>query len=270
MRVNWNNAWKTALQDASVWQNRINSGEYWNGKAAAIAEKINCDNKRINGYLSRIDLRPGDRVIDIGSGPGTLTVPMARVCHHVTAVDPSRTMLDYLDRRAREKGVNNYTTLNISWEDFHTRIHSEPVDVVVACNCLIMPDMKRALLKMNRAARRRVCLFRFAGQPFCDIPELQSIFEQGFFRPNPDYIYLVNILHQCGIYADVDVFSETVTQVYKNRTAPREELFRQFSIPETQDQGPIDKFLDNNLIRKGNSYLLKYKINMAMISWEKK
>jgi SAM-dependent methyltransferase len=50
-------------------------------------------------------LRPGDKVMDLGSGPGLLAIPFARLGLDVLAVDPEPAMLEAAGEAAREAGV---------------------------------------------------------------------------------------------------------------------------------------------------------------------
>jgi len=50
-------------------------------------------------------LRPGERVLDVATGPGTLAVPAARLGAHVSAVDFSPEMIAELQSRARRENV---------------------------------------------------------------------------------------------------------------------------------------------------------------------
>ncbi|WP_277761214.1 class I SAM-dependent methyltransferase [Streptomyces lydicus] len=49
----------------------------------------------------------GARALDLGCGPGTLTLPLAEVTGEVLAVDPAAEMLDQGRRLAAERGVRN-------------------------------------------------------------------------------------------------------------------------------------------------------------------
>jgi 2-polyprenyl-3-methyl-5-hydroxy-6-metoxy-1,4-benzoquinol methylase len=52
-----------------------------------------------------------DRVLEIGAGTGIFTIPIARHCREVTAVDISRNMLDTLERKAAAEGITNIRTI---------------------------------------------------------------------------------------------------------------------------------------------------------------
>src|SRR5437879_5012954 len=66
------------------------------------------------GIVRRLGLRPGMRVVDVGSGPGRLSLPAARLVGdrgEVLAVDLQRPMLDIVERRAAREGLRNVRTL---------------------------------------------------------------------------------------------------------------------------------------------------------------
>lgn len=52
-----------------------------------------------------VGLKPGDNVMDLGCGPGTLTIPFAKAGMKVLAVDPEPAMLALAREAAREAGV---------------------------------------------------------------------------------------------------------------------------------------------------------------------
>jgi ubiquinone/menaquinone biosynthesis C-methylase UbiE len=60
--------------------------------------------------LDRIGVGPGERLLDVGSGPGRLAIPAARragTAGSVTAVDVQPQMLARLRQRAAQAGVDN-------------------------------------------------------------------------------------------------------------------------------------------------------------------
>ena len=46
-------------------------------------------------------------VLEIGAGPGTLTIPLAKKVKKVVAIESSETAVDYLKRNIKESQVGN-------------------------------------------------------------------------------------------------------------------------------------------------------------------
>jgi SAM-dependent methyltransferase len=61
------------------------------------------------GLIARVSeicrLEAGDRVLDLGCGPGTLTIPFARLGFEVVGIDPEQAMLEAAAAAAQEAGV---------------------------------------------------------------------------------------------------------------------------------------------------------------------
>ncbi len=61
-------------------------------------------------WMDAIDLKPGDRVLEVGAGPGYVSLLLAdRVGPNglVYAVDPSPDALAYLEQRQKERGITH-------------------------------------------------------------------------------------------------------------------------------------------------------------------
>jgi ubiquinone/menaquinone biosynthesis C-methylase UbiE len=68
------------------------------------------EEERISLLLRLLKLRPGQSVVDLGAGSGTLTFPMAKMVApkgKVYAVEIQQEMLDIIDKRMKERGVTN-------------------------------------------------------------------------------------------------------------------------------------------------------------------
>ncbi|MGB5540736.1 MAG: methyltransferase domain-containing protein [Gammaproteobacteria bacterium] len=65
--------------------------------------------------IQRLHLEKGMRLLDVGSGPGRLTVPVARrvgMTGEVVALDIQSRMLEKLGRRAEASGIDNIRLVN--------------------------------------------------------------------------------------------------------------------------------------------------------------
>src|SRR5438045_6805167 len=92
---------------------------YWNEVAgprwverAEIQEARNIEVAQI--LLREAKVQPGERVLDVGCGPGATALPLAATVGargHVTGVDIAEPMLGLLRRRVAERGITNLTPL---------------------------------------------------------------------------------------------------------------------------------------------------------------
>lgn len=103
-------------------------------------------------------LRGGDRLLEIGCGPGTFTLPLAPHVTEILAIDPSAAMVRLLEARAGAAGIGNIRTAVAEWEECRPESH----DVVVSAFCpsLFTP---RSLCRMNRIAGRTAIIISFTG-----------------------------------------------------------------------------------------------------------
>jgi SAM-dependent methyltransferase len=97
-------------------------------------------------------LRPGDRLLDVGAGPGTITLDLAGRVGHVTATEIGEAEVSLVRDLAREQGVDN---LDARVEDVHALgIEDDSFDVVHAHQVLQhVSDPVQALREMRRVAR---------------------------------------------------------------------------------------------------------------------
>jgi len=83
------------------------------------------------------------RVVDVGAGPGAVTLPLATLFGHVDAVDVDTEALDRLRARAAQAGHTNiavFASYAVTFRD------AAPYDVVVACDVITnVPDTEAFL-----------------------------------------------------------------------------------------------------------------------------
>ncbi len=114
--------------------------------------------QRFNGtrvVLDRLGLQPGQKVLEIGPGPGRLLIPAAkRVLPGGAAVgvDIQTAMIERLKRRAREAGITNLETIVGDARDPH--VPESSFDVVFLCTVLgEIPERTAALAQCFRALK---------------------------------------------------------------------------------------------------------------------
>lgn len=97
-------------------------------------------------------LEPGHRVLDVGSGPGTITCDLAGLVSHVVAIEPVETALEFTRQEADRRGVTN---ISLQTADVHhLPFPDDSVDIAHAHQVLQhLPDPVTALREMARVVR---------------------------------------------------------------------------------------------------------------------
>ena len=104
-----------------------------------------------NEGLRRADLRPGTRFLDVAAGSGALSIPAARLGAQVLSTDLSPVMLERLEKRAREEGLNLETRVM----DGHAlELEDETFDISGSqFGVMLFPDMRRGIGELARVTR---------------------------------------------------------------------------------------------------------------------
>lgn len=171
--------------------------------------------------IGLINPSPHDRVLDVGCGPGTLSIPLARIVESVTALDTSEGMLSVLERRAGEERLENIRFVRRFWREAEPGADiADEYDLVIASNCInllgalerpapdgkvrIDWDLEDALLKMDRVGRR-VCV-TMPVTDFIDKDEAAFRSLGREYYPAPTNMHVYNVINQLGLRSGVNYF----------------------------------------------------------------
>ncbi|MGN1362458.1 MAG: class I SAM-dependent methyltransferase [Methanobrevibacter sp.] len=175
----------------------------WN-KAAPHFHKSNLRDDYKTALLKKIDiLSKNDTVLDIGCGEGTITIPIAKKVKSVTGIDSAENMLRILNEKCDKENIDNVNTIlkpieEIRYEDIGN------YDAVVASRSLnsIIP-IKETLKEINKIANKYVFITLFGPENWKLEREFQEYIGNDP-KDFPAYTYLINILYNMGIYANVE------------------------------------------------------------------
>ncbi|QSZ66493.1 class I SAM-dependent methyltransferase [Methanofollis aquaemaris] len=258
----YNDLWRAAIESRQGEES--DPGARWDKKAGAFDRMARADGVPVEYCM--IGVRPDETVLDIGAGTGRLSVPFAREARHLTALDPSEQMLDRLRQHMAEAGLSNYTVLRERWEVAEVEGH----DVVVGANVLGFADLRAALAKMDAAARRAVHLFWHAGE--WREPDEMTLHRVVFGEDQwgyPDYLWVVHVLHEMRIYANVTIYGTEHTTRYASVDEAAAEWCRLHDAPDGSEATVRSHFARVLAPLEGGGYVLRRRWRMAMIWWEK-
>jgi FkbM family methyltransferase len=163
-----------------------------------------------------------ETVLDIGSGDGRWTIPLAGKAGAVTAVEPDKEMLKLLRENADAAKVN-IRIVELPWEEAGV----EPHDIVVCAHAMYTtPDLAAFVRRMEQHARK-TCYLAVRLPPVDGIiGELMKEIH-GATHDSANAVIAFNALYSMGIYANVmvennihswvnDTFEEAFTRAKKH------------------------------------------------------
>ena len=196
--LDWNLLWQQE-KSKKTWQEKKACD--WDNKAASFARRTS-SSIYADKFIDLLQPRPQWSILDVGCGPGTLTLPLSPMVRRVTGLDFSGKMLEILEQKAKKNKLKNITTCHGSWDDDWQGLQIPPHDVVIASRSLAVRDLQAALIKLSAHAREKVVITdRVKHGPF-DPDAFAAIGRP--LNTGPDYIYTVNLLYQMGCLPTVE------------------------------------------------------------------
>ncbi|CDG64260.1 type 11 methyltransferase [Methanobacterium sp. MB1] len=264
-KVDWNGLWNKSLQNLP----KKNNPESWDNIASKFNEWMEKDDYP-EKLLNRIELDSNDSVLDIGCGNGVITIPLAQKATKVTAMDISSKMLEILKKNAKNSDLNNINTCNRRIED----VTEEDVgkhDVVVASRSLNgVSDIGKELEKINNIAKKSVYLTLWGADNRRFEREMAQLLGRESHR-HPDYIYVYNILHDLGIYANVEMLESNTRNYYSNVEEALDRLRWRIGDLNKDEESILREYLEENMIKTtdGTITYSNGKADWVLIWWKK-
>jgi len=241
----------------------------WDKKADSFSKR-NKDSAYTSLFLSHLPLESSLTVLDIGSGPGTLAIPIATKVNSVTAIDFSRGMLNTLKTVAAEQQINNIATIQCAWEDDWAAKEIKPHDIAIASRSMGVRDLGAALHKIDSYAEKYV----FISDRIGDTPFEKSAFTTlgRSFEPGPDYIYTLNTLYTLGIHPNVTVLELDNKTVYTSMAEAVDSYSWMFKAITPEETILLEKYIGRRIVSSENGRIVVRRDNpprWALIWWRK-
>ena len=272
--IDWNEVWKKQMlrhcstnggKDCALFWKKESASEYW--KMAQETQR-----ERIESTINGITIAPDSRVLDIGSGPGVLAIPLAKRVSHVTSVDPSDGMIQVLKEKMREQGISNIHCIRKLWEDIDIKKDlSPPYDIVLASLSLGMYDIRESIRKMMDSCSKYIYLYWFAGEPAWDIHSrnLMPLLHGTDFYPMPRCDVLFNVLYQMGIYPHMTVFPYLHLNVFSDMEEAMNYFSHRYAASSKQQRFILKDYLKGILQKEKGFLVLRSPATCLKMWWQK-
>lgn len=265
--MDWNKLWMEKRSKTPWGQPWEDSFKFWDQRAGQLDMQRKWNQDVTTRILTWLDLIPGCTVMDVGAGTGAMSVPLSKVARHVTAVEPSKEMLLFLQKFAQEERATNISCIGKPWDDVKPFEDVDEHDVVIASHSLVMEDLKAALTKMDLLARKSAHIITSASAGYGCYQELRKKLCGGEDRGDLDYIYPYNILHEMDIYADVVIWDVEYRRPFVCLEDAVKLWAGNLGTSSPDDEEIIRSYLSRWIVVEDGSYLLNSKSKWALISW---
>ena len=207
--------------------------------------------------------------LDVGSGCGTFAIPLSKAGKTVAALDPSKAMIALLDEEIKKKKLRNVKTINAAWGE----VEMKPHDVILCANVPgLLKDSMDFLKQADALAKKAVFLIEGA-DPNADKFYYKELYPIIFNKESPsrnDYLKTYTILHNSGIFANVDIIDYSFDQPFDNLNEAVEFWKEYMGIVTEEHDEKLKTFLIQKLEKVRHGLIARFKKKSAIVWWKKK
>lgn len=220
--------------------------------------------------IKEMRLSLDDTVLDIGCAEGTISRKIAKHVKSVLGLDKSKLMLEELNLKAKEEGLENIDTIE---KDIHDLNYNDigDYDIVLASRCLNgISNIKDTLITLNEIANKYVYITVFGSSTHKYKMEKAKIAGKPF-KAGTDYIVLVLLLKSLGIQANVfQLECENLKEYHDYDEAINRSIWRFGELEEENDKA-LREYFENTFVKneRGNWVNPKDKTDLVLIWWKK-
>ena len=266
LAVDWNEVCRQKQLKTSF---PLRDAKFWDRRAPEFTRHAT-QSDYIGQFMRIMNAEPGWSVLDVGCAAGTLAIPIARSVKGITAMDASAGMLSLLEERCRKEGIGNIRSVRGRWEDNWDELGIGVHDVAIGSRSLLVQDLHSAISKLDAHARERVYISTIVGDGPHDRRIIEAVGRR--FHPGADYIYLVNLLYQMGIHANVTFTFQDEDRSFADIGEALESVRWMLDEMTPEEEERLRGFLAEYLVVTDGRWKLpnRFLVRWAVLWWEKK
>ena len=182
------------------------SADFWERRASGFHRSTKDTITSDPFYLRLRDIvTPQTSVLDVGAGTGRFSLALAPLAEHITAVEPSAAMMDFLCRDVSDKGLRNISYVQTTWQEAPDNLQAD----IVICSHVLYPirDIEPFLLKLQKATHQGCYIYARATHIDALTAHLWRHFHHDERCMPASYIHVTDVLYEMGIFANVEIVS---------------------------------------------------------------
>ncbi|NLE09371.1 MAG: class I SAM-dependent methyltransferase [Dehalococcoidales bacterium] len=211
-------------------------------------------------------LKKDETVCEIGAGNGRWTLPAARLVQAVTAVEPSKSMLEMLHENITAEKLTNISVIPSRWEDADVPPH----DIIICAHAMYeTTDFAGFVRKIEACAKTGVYL-SLRLPPHDGITG--ELFRKLYGHPydSPNALIAWNALYSMGIYPNILIEKEVHHWEDATLGQAIARAKRHLNAESTSEHDIlIRQTLEKRLEQKNSSYVWPDGMRSALLWWEK-
>ena len=246
------------------------SADFWERRASGFHRSTKDTITSDPFYLRLCDIvTPQTSVLDVGAGTGRFSLALAPQAEHITAVEPSAAMMDFLRRDAADKGLSNISYVQTTWQEAPDNLQAD----IVICSHVLYPirDIEPFLVKLQKATRQDCYIYSRATHIDALTADLWQHFHHDERRIPPSYIHVLDVLYEMGIFANVEIVTLPPSLRYPSLNVAVTEMSEQLILPDDEKtREELRALLEGWLVeRDGMLVPPQQEVVCAIIWWKK-
>jgi SAM-dependent methyltransferase len=270
--TDWNALWRELVELKAISRkskSRKNPpADIWTDRAREFKEGVKRKWARPDSsrafILSHLD--PDGTVLDIGAGTGAWSILFAPRVKHVTAVEPSGSMIEVMRESLAHENITNVSIVQGEWPD----VEVEPHDYSLCSHAMYAATDLKAFVLQIAARTRRTCFLLLRAPSIDGVRAEAAHHLWGQPLDSPNFTIAYNVLLQAGIYANVQMED---TGLWKPRTSAsiEEALADMRRFLALGDSNKHDNYLlellKRRLVWKEGRYVWPPEVRSALVYW---
>ena len=241
--------------------------EYWEIRADEFNNKDKSNYDEIVRFMDEVGIINNSyNILDIGCGPGKLSLQVSSRVKSITGIDISENMIYHARENAKQKKIDNTHFKVASWEEIDLKNEGweKKFDVVIAS---MTPGIKsfETLNKMIEGSKKYCFLSSYVHRRDLRNEIEEYIGEKKKDDSNSKIYYVFNILWKLGYFPEIRYKDIDITNEFTYDKA-LEIYLVQFSA-EGEKKKKIEEFLQMKTNMDG-MVVQKYQAKIAWMSWQ--